>query len=100
MHIYPMARSMLDVFNTNFYTYNAYSHIGVQSYKKGLDYDVWIHCYLEYARKPSPFYPQEFEDAATAILERDFNMTKENVTLENAEPIYLHMVQTMSPPTT
>ena len=85
-------------FQSNYCTYNACFHIGVQSYKKGLDYDVWIHCYLEYARKPSPFYPPEFEDAATAILERDFSMTRDNLTIENAEPVYHHLVQTMSPP--
>ena len=78
MYTSLMAGSIHDFFNANYCTYNAFFHIGVQSYKKGLDFDIWIHCYQEYARKPSPFYPLEFEDAATAILERDFNMTKDN----------------------
>ena len=97
MYTSLMAWSIHIILDANYCTYNAYFHLGVQSYKKGLDYDVWIHCFLEYARKPSPFYPPEFEDAATAILERDFNMSENNITLENAESIYCHLVQTINP---
>ena len=71
--------------------------IGSQSYKKELDYDVWIHCYLEHARNPPALYPPEFEAAAMAIIEQDFNMTKDDITLQNAEIIYLHLVQVLSP---
>ena len=91
---------MHNILDANCCTCNAYFHIGVQSYKKGLDYDVWIHCYLEYARKPCPIKPLEFEDAATAILERDFSMCKDNITLENTESVYCHLVQTISPSAT
>ena len=46
------------------------------SYKKGTNFDVWAHC-IEHARKPKPFYPEEFKAAAVAILERDFNLCED-----------------------
>ena len=78
------------------YRYTLALYVGTQSYKKELDYDVWIHCYLEYARKPPPLHPPEYEAAATAILERDFDITKDDITLQNAEAIYVYLIQVMS----
>ena len=49
---------------------------GTRSYKQPLDFLVWSHCYLELAYKAPPFYPEEFEVAATAILE-ELNMNRE-----------------------
>ena len=74
-----------------------YVHVGAQCYKKDVDYGIWVHCYLEHARKPSPLYPPEFEAAATAILERDFNIAKDDISLQNSEQIYIHLVEQMSP---
>ena len=66
------------------------------SYKKGTNFDVWAHCYIEHARKPKPFYPEEFKAAAVAILERDFNLCEDEITLENAESMYMHLINTCS----
>jgi len=40
---------------------------GTRSYKEPLDLLVWSHCYLEYAYKAPPFYP-EFDAAAKSFL--------------------------------
>ena len=59
-----------------------YVHVGAQWYKKAVDYEIWVHCYLEHARKPSSLYPPEFEVAATAILECHFNVAKDDISLQ------------------
>ena len=69
---------------------------GTVSYKKGTNFDVWTHCYIEHAHKPKPFYPEEFKAGAVAILERDFNLCEDEITLENAESIYMHLINTCS----
>ena len=48
--------------------------------------------YVEYAHKPSLFYPEQFQAAAAAILEQDFHLTEEDITVDNAEIIFLHLV--------
>ena len=65
---------------------------GTVAYKKPIDFDVWTHCYVEYARQPSSYFPEEFQAAAAAILEQDFHLTEEGITLENAETIFSHLV--------
>ena len=69
--------------------------IGTASCKKNIDLEVWAHCYIEHARKPPPFYPSEFKDAADAVINRDFDMTQQDINEENAELIYLHLVNMM-----
>ena len=59
---------------------------GTWSYEQPLDFLVWSHCYLELAYKAPPFYPEEFEVAATAILE-ELNMNREDITISNVRPI-------------
>ena len=51
---------------------------------------------MDHARRPKPFYPEEFQAAASAILERDFNLCKDEITLDNAESIYMQLVNTCS----
>ena len=64
------------------------------SYKKSTKFDVWAHCYIEHAQRPKLFYPEEFQAAAAAILERDFNLCEDEITLDNAESIYMQLVNT------
>lgn len=51
---------------------------------------------MDHARRPKPFYPEEFQAAASAILERDFNLCEDEITLDNAESIYMQLVNTCS----
>ncbi len=55
---------------------------------------MWAHCIIEHAQKPHPFYPKEFQTAAAAIQERDFNLCEQYLSLENAELIYMHLIST------
>ena len=77
------------------YMYNTHS-VGTRCYKQPLDFLVWSHCYLQFAYKAPPFYPVEFTAAATAILNQ-VNMTRENITVNNARAVYLHLCHVMSP---
>ena len=52
--------------------------------------------HIDHARRPKPFYPEEFQAAAAAILGRDFNLCEDEITLDNAESIYMHLVNTSS----
>ena len=66
------------------------------NYKESINFDVWAHCYIEHARKPQPFYPEEFQAAAAAILECDLHLREDEITLENAENVYMHLINTMN----
>ena len=83
------------ILQCNYYHLLVYYMPGTRSYKQPLDFLVWSHCYLELAYKAPPFYPEEFEVAATAILE-ELNMNREDITISNAKPIYWHLCNTMS----
>lgn len=49
-------------------------HIGTCSYAQSLNCDVWIHCYLTHAYQPEALFPAEFQQAAAAVLSRDFGI--------------------------
>ncbi len=66
------------------------------SYKHSLDFLVWSHSYLEYAYKAAPFFPKEFEAAATAILNH-MGMTQQDITTDNARGVYYHLCSIMTP---
>ena len=74
----------------------AWLFLGTVSYKKSINFEIWVHCYLDHARVPPSFCPIEFKDAADAILNRDFNNTTNDITELNAEMIYLHLVHMVS----
>ena len=67
-------------------------YIGTSSYKKSINYDVWSHCYFEYARNAEAFYPLEFKVAADALLLEHFDMHRSDIDSTNAKPIYLHLL--------
>ena len=58
--------------------------------------DVWVYCYQSHACEPEALYPTEFQQAADAILACDFGMRREEIKLENAQVLYLHLVNEMS----
>ena len=64
---------------------------GVKVYKQPLDLSVWAHCYLEYAYKPTPFYPDEFYSAACAVLVQ-LNMNCSDITVSNSKSVYLYFM--------
>ena len=71
--------------------YNSYVyHVGTVNLKKNLDIDAWCYSYLNYARQAEPFYPEEFYNAAEAILQTDLRLNPRDITLENAESVYQH----------
>ena len=39
-----------------------------------------------------PLYPPEFEEAATAIMQQELQMTKDSIDIENAKRVYLHLI--------
>ena len=55
------------------------------NYKKSINFDVWAHG-----------YPEEFQAAAAAILECDLHLREDEITLENAENVYMHLINTMN----
>lgn len=48
------------------------------------------------AYKPNPFYPIEFLRAAVAILHQDFQLDENDISLDNAEMIYVHITNKFS----
>ncbi len=73
---------------------NVIMYAGTTCYKQCLNYEVWSHCFLAYAYKAPPFYPIEFEEAAAAVL-GEMNMTYQDISVENANAIYLHLCSIM-----
>ena len=68
--------------------------VGTRSYKHPLDFFVWSHGYLECAYQAPPFYPEEFEAAATGTLNQ-LGITREDITTTNAREIFLHLCSIM-----
>ena len=56
---------------------------------------VWAHCYLQYAYKAPPFYPEEFNAAADAIL-AELHTTQQEIRVSTAKTIYLHVCSKFS----
>ena len=71
-----------------------YIPTGTRSFKQSLNFLVWSYCYLEHARKAPPFYPAEFDVAATAIL-AELNITHQDITVDMAKSIYLYLCELM-----
>lgn len=63
-------------------------YVGTTSYKQSLNFNVWAHCYLQYAYKAPPFYPEEFNVAADAIL-AELHTSQQEITVSTAKTIYL-----------
>lgn len=68
--------------------------VGTQNYQKYLDIDAWAFCY-HLSCKPQHFYPPEFGDAAREIMQADLSLTRENITIDNAEQVYTHLVNVL-----
>ena len=52
-----------------------------------LDLPLVKYCFSTLARRPNHFYPDEFKETADFILNRDFNIAQDCITVENAEQI-------------
>ena len=77
--------------------HNWYNYcVGTTNLKKPLDLGAWCHCYENYAHLPQPFYPDEFDEAARAILNTDLTLTPNELTMDIAEAVYTHLLNTLS----
>ena len=50
---------------------------------QSLNFNVWAHCYLQCAYKAPPFYPEEFNVAADAIL-AELHISQREITVSTA----------------
>ena len=57
---------------------------------------AWSFCYVDMACRSPPLYSIEFEDAALAILQDDLGMIKDDINVNNANMVYLHLVNSFS----
>ena len=71
----------------------SYLHTGVEDYRHPLDLPLVEYCFSTLARRPNDFYPNETADS---ILQRDFNITQGCISAENAEQLYLHLLQVIT----
>lgn len=74
----------------------SFTYTGVEDYGHPLDISVLKYYFTVLARRPNHFYPEEFKEVADAVLNRDFNITQNCITVENAEQMYLHLLQTIT----
>ena len=65
--------------------------VGTQNYQRDLDIDARAFFY----GKPQPFYHPEFGNAARAIMQADLSLTREDITIDNAEQLYTHLVNVL-----
>ena len=70
--------------------------IGTVNLKKSLDLDAWCYSYTNYARQAEPFYPVEIYRAAVAILQNDLNLIPSDITFDNAQNVYQHLLNIFS----
>lgn len=68
-----------------------YHYTGTSDYKKNLDISAWSFCYTNMACSAPPFCPTEFVEAATVIMQQELHMTKDDINIENAKRVYLHL---------
>lgn len=60
-----------------------------------LDGEVWLTAKLLYASKPPPFYTRDFKESCDAEVLSRFGLRQSDITLDNADDIYLHLVSWM-----
>ena len=69
---------------------------GASDFKKGLNVECWSHCYTNHACKAPTFFPEEFAVAAIAILFQDLHLQENDININNAKTVYLHLVNKFS----
>ena len=57
-----------------------------------LDGEVWLTAKLLYASKPPPFYTRDCKESCDAEVLSRFGLRQFDITLDNADDIYLHLV--------
>ena len=58
--------------------------------------DGWVYCYTNKCCKPPPLYPEEYASAAKSILAQDLHLEKCDITPNNANSVYLHLLSKFS----
>ena len=71
-----------------------FSSVGTRSFKQTINFEVWAYSYLEYAKKADIFFPEEFGQAADAIL-AELGMTRHDITTDSTRAIYLYLCELM-----
>ena len=71
-----------------------FSSTGTTSFKKPINYEVWAYSYLKFAKKADTFFPEEFGQAADAVL-AELGMTRHDITCDSAMAIYLYLCELM-----
>ena len=69
---------------------------GTQDYRKDLSFSAWSFCYANMACRSPPLYPSEFEVAALAVLREDLQMVKDDINLNNANMVYVHLLNSFT----
>ena len=70
-------------------------HLGTKSYKQELDLEVWAHSLIEYGQNAPPLYPDEFRQAADAIL-GELYITRQDIKYDTAPALYQHLCNIMA----
>ena len=65
---------------------------GTEDYIKSLDFDGWVHCYVNHCCKAPDYYPEEFNRAAKETLRQTLHMEKDDINENNAKLVYLHLL--------
>lgn len=73
---------------------NFFLSVGTRSFKQTINFEVWAYSYLEFAKKADTFFPEEFRQAADAIL-AELGMRRHDITTDSARAIYLHLCESI-----
>ena len=70
--------------------------VGAEDYLMPIDSNVWVQAMHTESIDPPPFFPQEFEEEANDVLQRNFGMTREHITCDNCVDVYCFLVNALS----
>lgn len=60
-----------------------------------IDGEVWLIAYASYAEVPQGLYPAEFKSQADVVLQSTFAIEQSQITIDNADMIYRHLVSVL-----
>jgi len=69
------------------------AHIGAQDHLQHFDSDMWAHCMLHESKPPPRFFPTDYKNNISIILNHTFGITVDDINHGNCRGIYLRLVQ-------
>ena len=66
--------------------------VGTQDYSKSINSYVWMNAMINESEAPGMFYSNEFKEWADYVIQEDFNMDQDCITLRNCRDLYLHLL--------